>query len=127
MREAMTLDNPRFELVASDPVVVESVTVRLVRLPLKEAFETSFGSIDSRLIFLVRIQGNGVEGWGEVVAAEEPLYSYETIGTASHAIREYLAHALMAGPVSSLAELAARFSRFRGHNMAKAGLELAFV
>lgn len=127
MRDVVSFGDPGFELVSSDPVVVESVSVQLVRLPLREAFETSFGSIDSRLIFLVRILGNGFEGWGEVVAAEEPLYSYETIGTALHAIRDYLAQALMAGPVSSLAELAARFSRFKGHNMAKAGLELAFV
>ena len=127
MRDVVSLDEPCFELASSDPVVVESVSLRLVRLPLKEAFETSFGSIDSRLIFLVRIQGNGFEGWGEVVAAEAPLYSYETIGTALHTIREYLAYALMAAPISSLTELASRFTRFKGHNMAKAGLELAFV
>ena len=127
MRDVVSFGDPCIELASSDPVVVEDVTVRLVRLPLKEAFETSFGSIDSRLIFLVRIISNGFEGWGEVVAAEEPLYSYETIGTASHSIREYLAQELMAAPLYSLAELATRFSRFKGHNMAKAGLELAFV
>ena len=101
--------------------------MRLVRLPLKEAFETSFGSIDSRLIFLVWIEGNGLTGWGEVVAAEEPRYSYETIGTASHVIRDYLAQALMAKPVTGLSELAARMAPFKGHNMAKAGLELAYM
>ena len=101
--------------------------MRLVRLPLKEAFETSFGSIQSRLIFLVTIEGNGLTGWGEVVAAEEPRYSYETIGTASHVIRDYLAQSLMAKPVTDLEDLAARFAQFKGHNMAKAGLELAYL
>jgi O-succinylbenzoate synthase len=127
MQHVVTSGGSNIELVSDEPIVVESVSLRLVRLPLKEAFETSFGSIDSRLIFLVCIRADGFEGWGEVVAAEQPLYSYETIGTASHAIRDYLAQALMAGPVSSLAELAARFSRFKGHNMAKAGLELAYM
>ena len=101
--------------------------MRFVRLPLKEPFETSFGRIHSRLIFLVSIEGNGLTGWGEVVAAEQPLYSYETIGTASHVIRDYLAPALMSKPVTGLTDLAARFAVFKGHNMAKAGLELAFM
>jgi O-succinylbenzoate synthase len=101
--------------------------MRLVRLPLKEAFQTSFGQIQSRLIFLVTMEANGLVGWGEVVAAEEPRYSYETIGTASHVIRDYLAQTLMAKPVTGLDGLAARFTQFKGHNMAKAGLELAYM
>jgi O-succinylbenzoate synthase len=113
--------------VANHRVAVEKVGMRLVRLPLKEAFETSFGRIQSRLIFLIWIQGNGLTGWGEVVAAEEPRYSYETIGTASHIIRDYLAQVMMAEPVTSLTDLAARFAPFKGHNMAKAGLELAYM
>ncbi len=108
-------------------VTVERVGMRLVRLPLTEAFETSFGSIDTRLIFLIWIEANGLTGWGEVVAAEEPRYSYETIGTALHVIRDYLAQAAMSNPVASLEELAARFATFKGHNMAKAGVELAFM
>ena len=56
---------------AGRPVGVERVEMRLIRLPLKEAFETSFGSIQSRLIFLVSVEANGETGWGEVVAAEE--------------------------------------------------------
>jgi O-succinylbenzoate synthase len=66
-------------------------------------------------------------GWGEVVAAEEPRYSYETVETARHIIRDFLAPAMLSRPVLSLEDLAARFNSFRGHNMAKAGLELAFM
>jgi len=103
------------------------VEIRLIRLALKEAFETSFGRIHSRLIFLLSIEGHGLRGWGEVVAAEEPLYSYETVGTARHLIQDYLAPALLAQPVTGLSDLAARFARFKGHHMAKAGLELAYL
>ncbi len=101
--------------------------MRTVRLPLNEPFETSFGSIDSRLIFLVSLEGQGLTGWGEVVAAEEPRYSYETVGTAWHVIRDYLAPAMLSRPLLNLAELSVRFAPFRGHNMAKAGLELAYM
>ena len=110
-----------------DRLAVERIELRTVRLPLNEPFETSFGRIDSRLIFLVAVTGGGETGWGEVVAAEEPLYSYETVGTALHVIRDYLAPALLAEPVRDLSELAQRLAPFRGHNMAKAGLELAYM
>lgn len=117
------------QTVAADPerVVIEKVELRTVRLPLNEPFETSFGRIDSRLIFLVAVNGGGQTGWGEVVAAEEPLYSYETVGTALHVIRDYLAPAILGEPLRDISDLAQRFAVFRGHNMAKAGLELAFM
>ncbi|MGH9881745.1 MAG: o-succinylbenzoate synthase [Pyrinomonadaceae bacterium] len=113
--------------IKTDGLEIEQVEIRLIRLPLVEPFETSFGSIDSRLIFLVSLEANGLRGWGEVVAAEEPLYSYETVGTAFHVIRDFLGPALLTQPIVSSADLASRFARFRGHNMAKAGLELAFM
>lgn len=112
---------------SSVAIQVDRIEIRLVRLPLNEAFETSFGSIDTRLIFLVFMEAGGVRGWGEVVAFEQPRYSYETVGTAYHVIRDYLAQALMARPVAGLTDIAARFALFKGHNMAKAGLELAYV
>lgn len=110
-----------------DRFQIEEIEVRTVRLRLNEPFETSFGRIDSRLIFLVGVTGAGVTGWGEVVAAEEPRYSYETVGTARHVIRDYLAPAMLARPLSDLDDLRARFAPFRGHNMAKAGMELAYM
>ena len=111
----------------SDRIAIDKIELRTVRLPLNEPFETSFGSIDSRLIFLVSVKGGGRTGWGEVVAAEQPRYSYETVGTAQHVIRDYLAPAMLSTPLTGLDDLAARFSVFRGHNMAKAGLELAYM
>src|SRR5712691_1281554 len=121
--EAVTAPSP----AASDQIAIETIEMRTVRLPLNEPFETSFGSIDSRLIFLVSVEADGRTGWGEVVAAEEPRYSYETVGTARHVILDYLAPAMLAGPIANLNDLAMRFADFRGHNMSKAGLELAYI
>ena len=110
-----------------DRFQIEQIELRTVRLRLNEPFETSFGRIESRLIFIVGVTGDGLTGWGEVVAAEEPRYSYETVGTARHVIRDYLAPAMLTRPLTDLADLQARFAPFRGHNMAKAGLELAYM
>ena len=108
-------------------IKIDGVEIRLIRLPLIEPFETSFGKIDSRLIFLLCLEANGLRGWGEVVASEAPRYSYETVGTALHVIRDFFGPTLMTEPVKGLDDLARRLSPFRGHNMAKAGLELAFM
>ncbi|HET8644121.1 MAG TPA: o-succinylbenzoate synthase, partial [Vicinamibacteria bacterium] len=69
----------------------------------------------------------GLSGWGECVAGEAPLFSYETIGTARHVIRDHLAPAILGREIGGLADLAARLGAFRGHPMAKAAIELAFV
>jgi O-succinylbenzoate synthase len=114
-------------LTAASPLRVEAVEIRRIRLPLVEPFETSFGRVDSRLIVLVRLEAEGLEGWGEIVAGEQPLYSYETVGTALHVVRDYFAPALLRAPIAGLDDLAVRLDAFRGHAMARAGLELAFV
>ncbi len=115
------------QLAAPAPVALTGVAVRLLRLRLVRPFETSFDRIDSRLIMLTRLEGEGVQGWGEIVALEEPLFSYETVDTARQIIKRHLAPALLRGPVTTLDDVASRLRRFRGHPMAKAGLELAWM
>ena len=46
---------------------IDAVEIRLIRLPLVEPFETSFGKIDSRLIFLdgVKTMSGGVPFFGK--------------------------------------------------------------
>src|SRR5215510_12573535 len=94
----------------TEQLAIDKIAMRTVRLKLNEPFETSFGSIDSRLIFLVTVTADGKTGWGEVVASEEPHYSYETVGTATHVIRDYLAPVMMTTPVTDLNDLSARLA-----------------
>jgi O-succinylbenzoate synthase len=115
------------EIAPPVPLRLDGLELRLVRLPLLEPFEVSFGRMSSRLLFLLRLDAGAHSGWGECVAGEEPLYSYETVGTARHVIRDHLAPAILGKDITDLADLAARLSAFRGHPMAKAGIELAFV
>jgi O-succinylbenzoate synthase len=109
------------------PVRLDALELRLCRLPLLEPFEVSFGRMETRLLFLLRLEAGAHFGWGECVAWEAPLYSYETVGTALHVIRDYLAPAILGKEIASLADLTSRFAGFKGHPMAKAGIELAFV
>ena len=103
---------------------VKALYVYEVWMPLKAEFRTSFGSTRLRPALLVRAgSGGGEGGWGEVVAGEGPWYSYETVWTAWHVIRDYLQRYV---PETVDPEAFARASsRVRGHNMAKAGVEMA--
>ncbi len=109
------------------PLRLDALELRLARLRLLEPFEVSFGRMDSRPLFLLRLQADGHEGWGECAAFDAPLFSYETVGTARHVIRDHLAPAILGREVRDLADLASRLGAFRGHPMAKAAIELAFV
>ncbi|MPZ18291.1 MAG: o-succinylbenzoate synthase [Luteitalea sp.] len=120
---------PRGRLLPAtrEPLALEGIEIRLVRLPLVEPFETSNERLESRLVVLVAMRADGLVGWGEIVAGEAPAYSYETVETARHVIRDFLAPAALAKPVTGLQDLAGRFAHVAGHNMAKAGLELAYT
>ena len=71
---------------------LERIVLREIRLPLKEPFRISSGVVSERRICLLELFAtDGSTGWSECVAGEQPNYSYETIDTAWHAIREWLA------------------------------------
>jgi len=105
---------------------VDTIALREIRLPLKEPFRISSGVVTERRICLVELtSADGVTGWSECVAGEQPNYSAETIDTAWHAIREWLAPRLLGASVESAAHAFAVLDRnVCGHNMAKAALEM---
>jgi O-succinylbenzoate synthase len=78
---------------------IESFTIREIRMPLVHFFETSFGRTTERRILLVTAQCNGVDGWGECTAGEQPFYSEESIDTAWYVIENFFAPALLGASV----------------------------
>jgi len=96
-----------------------------VALPLAASFRTGVSALSTCESLLVRVEGGGVTGWGEVVADTRPSYSPETITTARHVLRDFLVPAVAAQPLASVEDALARLDWVRGHPMAKAGLELA--
>src|SRR5579862_2566938 len=101
---------------------LRKIILREIHLPLVEPFETSFHRLSNRRMLLIEADVDGVSGWGECVAGEDPFYSYETVETAWHIIRDFLWLALRGREFSSAAEVSEIFAQVRGHNMAKAGV-----
>lgn len=96
-------------------------------MPLVTPFRTSFGTQTERDILLVKAVAGGVEGWGECVAMNDPLYSPEYVEAAVDVLRRYLIPALAGHGALVAADVAGVLARFKGHRMAKAALEMAVL
>jgi o-succinylbenzoate synthase len=107
-------------------ITLERIVLRQIRMPLVHFFETSFGRTYERNIILVEVVANGISGWGEVTAGENPFYNEEWTGSVWPLLIDYVAPRVLHHVFSSAAEVGARTSHIRGHNMARGGVETAF-
>ncbi len=99
-----------------------SLKINLVRLPLLSRFKTSFGTETHRCGLILRLRGDGVTAYSECVASSNPYYSYEDNDTALHIIRDHLGKLVRDFP--SPDEFLERATTVKGHNMAKAAVEM---
>lgn len=106
---------------------IESITLREITLALKEPFQISSGTQTRRRIVLVQLRSaDGAEGWGECTAGEFPNYSPETPDTCWLALREWVAPRVLGKDFAGPEEIHPALEiNFRGHNMAKAAVEMA--
>jgi len=105
---------------------VDRMILREIRLELKEPFRISSGLMSDRRIALLELfDASGARTWSECVAFQLPIYTSETIETAWLAIREWLAPRILGREFAGPEEVAAVLEKnIRGHNMAKAAVEM---
>jgi O-succinylbenzoate synthase len=105
---------------------IDLVEMRLLEMKLVRPFETSFGSQTGRRVVLVAVHSEGLQGWGECVAGDEPFYSYETPETAWYVLKDFVIPALLGGKITGKPARFFTESGFvRGHHMARAAVEAA--
>jgi len=104
---------------------IERLVLRQIRMPLVHFFETSFGRTTTRDIVLVEVVSNGVSGWGEVTAGENPFYNEEWTTSAWLIVRDYVAPRVLHRELTSAEEVASLTEHIRGHRMARGGVEAA--
>ncbi|MHB8837626.1 MAG: o-succinylbenzoate synthase [Gemmatimonadaceae bacterium] len=105
---------------------LDTITLREIHLPLREPFRISSGVVSERRICLLELQDtSGAVAWSECVAGEWPNYSSETIDTAWIALEAYVAPRVLGVRFDKPADVHAALERdFRGHQMAKAAVEM---
>jgi O-succinylbenzoate synthase len=104
---------------------IEKISLTHLKMPLISHFETSFGRIYDRESILITIYTEGLVGFGECVADRDPGYAYETTGTAWHILKDFILPAIQIKDIKDPADFRARIANIKGHEMAKAGVEMA--
>ena len=104
---------------------IDRLELRLLKLPLVHFFETSFGRIYDKHFITVRLDGDGVTAYGECVAEQDPYYSAETNDTVWHIIGDFIAPRVLGVEFDHPREVFPALRAIRGHNMAKAAVEMA--
>ena len=107
-------------------ITLDRIILREIQLPLREPFRISSGEMRERRILLLELfDKDGAHTWAESVVDDLPNYSSETLDTAWPTIVRVLAPRLLGrrldgpGKVHGILE-----QDVRGHNMAKAALEM---
>lgn len=105
---------------------IAQITLREIRLSLREPFQISSGlTTDRRILLLELADGDGVTAWSECVAGERPNFSAETIDTAWLAITEWIAPRVLGKSIPHPSNIDALLARsLRGHFMARASVEM---
>ncbi|MCX6078228.1 MAG: o-succinylbenzoate synthase [Chloroflexi bacterium] len=104
---------------------ISKISLFPLNMPLISHFETSFGRIHDRECVLVKMEADGLVGWGECAADRDPGYSYETTGTVMHILEDFVLPLLIGQDVLDADDFQRRISQIRGHHLAKAGVEMA--
>ena len=105
---------------------IDRIILREIGLPLREPFRISSGVVTDRRIVLLELHdADGITGWSECVAMEQPNYSPETTDTAWLAITEWLAPRVLGRSFLDPREILPVLEQdIRGHLMAKAAVEM---
>ncbi len=106
-------------------ILIDEIKLRQIEMPLVHFFQTSFGRTYSRKIVLVEVISNGLSGWGEVTAGENPFYNEEWTDSCWLILRDYVAPRVLGHEFGCAAEVGARSAHIRGHFMARGGMEVA--
>jgi len=108
------------------PITIQAIHLHPVALPLVEPLRTSFGVEPYKSAVLCEvITSAGVIGWGESAVAIAPGYAGETMATAYHLLKHFLAPALLGKTLASPYEARPLLAFVRDNKHARAGLEMA--
>jgi o-succinylbenzoate synthase len=104
---------------------IDRIVLRQIRMPLVHFFETSFGRTYSRDIVIVEVVSEGLSGWGEITAGENPFYNEEWTDSAWLIARDYVAPRILNRDLATALDVDPLTRHIRGHNMARGGVEAA--
>lgn len=106
-------------------IQIDRIELRRVFLPYVAPFETSGWREEGSHAIIVRLEADGVVGWGEAPVGANPFYNEENYKTAWTIQQDYLAPMLLATRLAGPEDVTPAFQRVRANRIAKSGLEFA--
>ncbi|WP_291431782.1 o-succinylbenzoate synthase [Deinococcus sp.] len=104
---------------------IEAAELIVARLPLKFRFETSFGVQTDKVVPLLVLHGDGVQGVSEGTMERAPMYREETITGALALLRDVFLPRVLGQSFANPEALNDALGSFRGNRMARAMVEMA--
>ncbi len=104
---------------------IDRILIRQIRMPLVHFFETSFSRTYARDIILVEVMSDGLSGWGEVTAGENPFYNEEWTASIWPLLANYVAPRILHQTFETANDVYDRTAHIRGHFMTRGGVEAA--
>src|SRR5690349_14489974 len=105
---------------------IESIEVRHVAHPMREAWTTAYGSDAAVHGVMVRMRSGEHQGWSESNPLEHPTYTPEYAAGAFQLVANVLAPKVVGREMESARAVVDALSEFKGNNFAKAALEIAW-
>ncbi len=113
-------------MLTSAPLLIERATLRLVTLPLLTPFVISTGTMHDKIFPLLTLHSGNLEGYAEGVMDPLPDYLAETIPAGMALLRDVLLPQIVGKSFENPAALEKLLTPWRGHQMTKATVEMAF-
>ena len=108
------------------PLLIESATLRLVHLPLLSPFVIATGTMTAKIFPLLTLRSGGLEGVAEGVMDPAPDYLDETTAGGMDFLRGVLLPQIVGQSFENPQALEKLLLPWRGHQMTKAVVEMAF-
>jgi O-succinylbenzoate synthase len=105
---------------------IEAVDLYHVAMPLKARWRTAASEETAIQSVIVRLQTDAGIGWAETAPHRAPLYSPEWASGTFAVLRDWLAPAVLGARVACGDDLQDLLRAFKGHQFAKAGLDVAW-
>jgi O-succinylbenzoate synthase len=106
-------------------MIIERAEIQVIKLQLLHPFETSFGVESDRIIPILTLHYEGLEGYSEGVMDPLPLFREETIAGALQLVEEVFLPRIFKIDIRTPQQVWESLSPFRGNRMAKAMIDMA--
>lgn len=107
-------------------IPIKHFEIHEIEMPLRHAFETSFGVTTGRRVLLVfAVDPDGNIGFGECTAMEQPFYNPESVDAAWQVLIRTIFPLLSRGSITAAGDVSHILEPIKGNRMAIAAVETA--